>query len=70
MSKSTEERLTDLEVRAADQERTIAELSEQITQQWSTIDMLQRKLTALTDRFLALEEQTAPEIPATKPPHW
>ena len=29
-----------------------------------------QKLDALTDRFLVLEEQTAPDVPVTKPPHW
>jgi SlyX protein len=68
--KADGERLVDLEVLAAEQEKTIAELSEQITEQWKTIEELRRKLDALTDRFLTLEEQTAPEIPVTKPPHW
>lgn len=65
-----EDRLTGLEVLAAEQERTIAELSEQITEQWKTIEALRKKLDALTDRFLVLEEQTAPDVPVTKPPHW
>lgn len=68
--KADGERLVDLEVLAAEQEKTIAELSEQITEQWKKIEELRRKLDALTDRFLTLEEQTAPEIPVTKPPHW
>jgi SlyX protein len=68
--KADGERLVDLEVLAAEQEKTIAELSEQITEQWKTIEELRRKLDALTERFLTLEEQTAPEIPVTKPPHW
>ncbi len=67
---TTEERITGLEVLAAEQERTIAELSQQLTEQWKTIEALRRKLDALTDRFLALEEQTAPDVPVTKPPHW
>lgn len=65
-----QERLTQLEILAAEQERTIAELSDQIAAQWKTIDSMQRKLDALTQRFLALEEQAAPEIPVTRPPHW
>lgn len=65
-----QERLTQLEILAAEQERTIAELSDQIAAQWKTIDAMQRKLDALTQRFLALEEQAAPEIPVTRPPHW
>jgi SlyX protein len=68
--KPAEERLTGLEVLAAEQERTIAELSAQLAEQWKTIEALRRKLDALTDRFLALEEQAAPGVPVDKPPHW
>ncbi len=68
--KPADERLTDLEVLAASQERVVAELSDQLTEQWKTIEALRKKLDALTDRFLALEEQTAPDVPVTKPPHW
>jgi SlyX protein len=64
------DRLTTLEIRAAEQERTIEELSGQIAQQWKTIERMQKKLDALAERFLALEEQTAPDVPVTKPPHW
>lgn len=67
---SNDERLVALEVRAAEQEKTIEELSGQIAEQWKVIDRLQKKLDALTERFLALEEQATPEIQATKPPHW
>jgi len=63
-------RLTDLEIRSAEQERIVAELSDQIAEQWKVIERLQKKLDALTTRFLALEEQAAPEIPVTRPPHW
>ena len=31
---------------------------------------LLREDKALTNRFLALEEQAAPDVPVTKPPHW
>jgi len=64
------DRLTTLEIRAAEQEKTIEELSGQIAEQWKVIERLQKKLGALADRFLALEEQTAPGHEATKPPHW
>ena len=64
------DRLTTLEIRAAEQERTIEELSAQLAEQWKTIDRLQKKLDALTSRFLALEEQAAPPIEARKPPHY
>lgn len=64
------DRLTTLEIRAAEQEHTIEELSGQLAEQWKTIEALRKKLDALTDRFLVLEEQTAPDVPVTKPPHW
>jgi SlyX protein len=64
------DRLTMLEIRIAEQERTIDELSGQIAEQWKVIERMQHKLDTLTERFLALEEQSAPDIPITKPPHW
>ncbi len=70
MTKTAEERITQLEILAAEQEKTIGELSDQIAEQWKEIEALRKKLDALTERFLVLEEQTAPEIPVTKPPHW
>ncbi len=65
-----DDRLMTLEIRAAEQEKTIEELSGQIAEQWRVIERMQRKLDALADRFLALEEQAAPDVPITKPPHW
>jgi SlyX protein len=64
------DRLTTLEIRAAEQERTIEELSGEIAGQWKVIERLQKKIDTLSERFLALEEQSSPEIPVTKPPHW
>jgi len=64
------DRLTTLEIRAAEQERTIEDLSGQVAEQWKTIDRMQKKLDVLAERFLALEEQAAPDVPVTKPPHW
>lgn len=64
------ERLTRLEILATEQEKTIDELSVQLAEQWKTIEGMRRKLDALTDRFLVLEEQSAEDIPVTKPPHY
>ncbi len=50
--------------------KEIEELSGQIAAQWKVIDRMQRKLDTLTERFLSLEEQAAPDVPVTKPPHW
>ncbi len=70
MSGEHDERITKLEILVAEQEHTIAELSGQLAEQWAIMDKLRKKLDALTERFLALEEQTAPETPVTRPPHY
>jgi SlyX protein len=67
---SNADRLTTLEIRAAEQERTIEELSGEIAGQWKVIERLQKKLDALAGRLLALEERTVPDAPASRPPHW
>lgn len=64
------DRLTTLEIRYSEQEKTIAELSDQLAEQWKTIERMQRKLDVLTARFLALEEQSGPDVPVTRPPHY
>lgn len=65
-----QQRLIELEIRYAEQEKIIEELSNEIAEQWKVITAMNKKLSVLTDRFLTLEEQAAPEIPVTKPPHW
>ncbi len=67
---SADDRITELEIRAAEQEKTIEEMSAQIAEQWRQMEAMQRKLDQLTDRFLALEANTGPDVPVTKPPHW
>jgi SlyX protein len=64
------ERMTRMEMLVTEHEKTIDELSGQIAEQWKVIEGMRRKLDALTDRFLVLEEQTAPDVPVTKPPHY
>lgn len=67
---TSDNRITTLEERAADQERTIEELSAQIAEQWKVIERLQARLDALTERFLAVEENAISPPEATRPPHW
>lgn len=67
---SHEARLTELEIRITEQDKIIEDLSGEIAEQWKIIDHLRTKLSALTTRFLELEEQTQPDIPVTRPPHW
>jgi SlyX protein len=64
------DRLTTLEIRNAEQERTIEELSAQISEQWKVIEAMRKKLDTLSERFMAVEEQVAPAHEITRPPHW
>jgi SlyX protein len=70
MNAEEEDRLTRLEIAVAVQEKTIGELSAEIAEQWKTIERMRGKLDGLAERFLELEEQSRPETPVTKPPHW
>lgn len=63
-------RLVHLEMHAAEQEKVIAELSDQVAEQWKVIERLQKRLDVLSERFLALEERSEGDVPVTKPPHW
>ncbi len=67
---TAENRLTELEIRTAEQERTIEELSDALAEQWKAIEKLQRLLKRLSDRLETVEENTRPETPVTKPPHY
>ena len=67
---SEADRLTQLEMLAAEQDRTIEELSGQIATQWKEIETLRHKLDVLTRRLVELEANAAPDVPVTRPPHW
>lgn len=65
-----QDRLTEVEIKLAEQERLVEELSSVLAQQWKAIDLMDKKLTVLTKRFLELEETSQTDFPVTKPPHW
>ena len=69
-AESESQRIVALEERLAHQTMMIEELSGTVAQQWEQIDRMQKKLTALTTRFLDLEDATAPAPEITKPPHY
>ena len=64
------ERLTELEIQIAHQNRTIEDLSAEIARQGTEIDRLRKTLKALAERFLALEEAATPAPEITRPPHY
>lgn len=65
---TTDQRLNELEMRVAHQDKTIAELNDVITAQWKKLDALERQLGRLGDE---LEAMAPTELPANqKPPHY
>jgi SlyX protein len=70
MTHNADTRLTRLEMTVEHQSNTIEEMSAVITDQWQTIERMQRKLDGLASRFMVLEEHAGPSPENTKPPHW
>jgi SlyX protein len=54
----------------AHQAKTIEELSDQLAEQWKTVEQMRTKLDRLTERFLSLEEQSLEAPGITRPPHY
>lgn len=63
------DRLTTLEMRVAEQDRVIEELSGEIAEQWKAIERFRRQAERLAERFVSLEE-ALPAPAAAPPPHW
>lgn len=66
----SEERLVELEIQIAHQNRAIEELSGEMARQGAELDRLRKTMKALAERFLALEEVATPRPEITKPPHY
>lgn len=65
------ERLTELEVRVAFQEKTIQDLNEVVTDQQRRIDRLTRELEAMKSRLSALAPaMVIPQEEEKPPPHY
>ncbi len=63
-----ENRIDELEIRIAHQDRTIADLSDMLTAQWKKIELLERQLRRLGEELEAMESGDAPAN--QKPPHY
>jgi SlyX protein len=65
-----DERLRALEELTAHQAKTIDELSAELALQGENLRRVQKKLDAMAQRFMALEETVTPAAESTRPPHW
>jgi SlyX protein len=66
--KSIDNRLEDLEMRLAYQDKTISDLNDVITAQWKKIEALERQLLRLDEELRDIDSMEAP--PNRKPPHY
>ena len=67
------DRLNELEIKVAHQEQQINDLSEMVTEQWSTIERLGGQLTKANARIESLENNPQIEkhnLLDEKPPHY
>jgi SlyX protein len=63
-------RITELEMIAADQARTVDDLSSMIAQQWKVIEAMRKRLDEMSERFHSAEENALGRPENVKPPHW
>jgi SlyX protein len=66
---STENRVDELEIRIAHQDKIIADLNDIVTSQWKKLEMLERQLRRLGEELEAMDSQDAPAA-NQKPPHY
>jgi SlyX protein len=62
------ERIDGLEIRIAHQDRTISELNDVITEQWSRIEILERQIMRMREEMQNMTP--AREGPEPPPPHY
>jgi SlyX protein len=67
--KNPDQRIDELEMRIAHQDKAIADLNDVVTSQWKKLEAMERQLRRLGEE---LEAQQSSEAPAAnqKPPHY
>jgi SlyX protein len=66
---NTENRLDEMEIRIAHQDKTIVELNDVILAQWKKLEMLERQLRRLGEELESMESDEGPSA-NQKPPHY
>lgn len=69
MSQNLHDRIDRLEVHIAEQDRMLQDMSEVMTKQWASLDLLGAKLDRLLDRIGSLESE-GPAPDNSPPPHY
>ena len=64
-----EQRIDELEMRIAHQEKTIADLNDVITAQWKQMEVMERQLRRFGEELEAMESVEGPAA-NQKPPHY
>jgi uncharacterized coiled-coil protein SlyX len=65
-----EERIDELELRYMHHERTIQELSEIVSRQQNSIDLLRREITLIKEQSLLMDPSAVRDADQEKPPHY
>ena len=65
-----DDRIAELECKFEFQQETIDSLNETVTEQWTAIDRLTRRLDALTSKFSELAVSTSDGKSEPPPPHY
>ena len=61
------ERIAELELRLAHQDKTISDLNEMVLAQWRKIEALERQLNRMGEE---MEDLGSASVPVDKPPHY
>jgi SlyX protein len=72
MTRSSDDRLTELEIQLAHVQRLYEQLNEVVTEQALTADKMQRRIDQLQQRVQDLKEKPLPAVDPLdeKPPHY
>jgi SlyX protein len=63
-------RIEELEIRIAQQDRTIEDLNTAVTSQWSRIETLTKQIERMTERLERVEASSPSDGPDLPPPHY
>ena len=66
----SDDRLQKLEIHVAELEKTVAEMSDMISDQWKVIDALKSRVKLLSDQMAEAEYAGRKNLPEPPPPHY